>query len=219
MIFLFLKDRTKFLIILFLLFLLWTALTLTINLSLTSKKVVYLKNLMKVFARIIIIYDDMRLLKNIYNEFIVYYNRLNITELDCNKMLAIIAYKNLFPRDFANLQLNQGFIYTIFDKKNEFVETEIEKSIDERKQRISSGKEKLVSIRELNTVFVSKYLSSNGYRCLGKSDSELSDYVMGSLYGSEKEEYMHRKQILNDKLSKNNEKLQKEICELEYKKN
>lgn len=51
--------------------------------------------------------DDMRLLKNIYNEFIVYYNRLNITELDCNKMLAIIAYKNLFPRDFANLQLNQ----------------------------------------------------------------------------------------------------------------
>ena len=28
--------------------------------------------------------DDMRLLKNIYNEFVVYYNRLNITELDCN---------------------------------------------------------------------------------------------------------------------------------------
>ena len=36
--------------------------------------------------------DDMRLLKNIYNEFVIYYNRLNITELDCNKMLAIIAY-------------------------------------------------------------------------------------------------------------------------------
>src|SRR5699024_4179521 len=30
--------------------------------------------------------DDMRLLKNIYNEFVIYYNRLNITELDCNKM-------------------------------------------------------------------------------------------------------------------------------------
>ena len=35
--------------------------------------------------------DDMRLLKNIYNEFLIYYNRLNITELDCNKMLAIIG--------------------------------------------------------------------------------------------------------------------------------
>ena len=52
--------------------------------------------------------DDMRLLKNIYNEFVIYFNRLNITELDCNKMLAMIAYKNLFPRDFADLQLNQG---------------------------------------------------------------------------------------------------------------
>ncbi|EEE8582949.1 hypothetical protein CV241_004692, partial [Salmonella enterica subsp. enterica serovar Javiana] len=30
--------------------------------------------------------DDMRILKNIYNEFQVYYNKLNTTELDCNKM-------------------------------------------------------------------------------------------------------------------------------------
>lgn len=41
--------------------------------------------------------DDMRLLKNIYNEFVIYYNRLNITELDCNKMLAIIAYPKRNP--------------------------------------------------------------------------------------------------------------------------
>lgn len=61
--------------------------------------------------------DDMRLLKNIYNEFVIYFNRLNTTELDCNKMLAIITYKNLFPRDFAELQLNQGFVYTIFSEK------------------------------------------------------------------------------------------------------
>ena len=64
------------------------------------------------------VYENMRLLKNIYNEFVIYYNRLNITELDCNKMLAMMAYKNLFPRDFADLQLNQGFVYTLFDSKN-----------------------------------------------------------------------------------------------------
>ena len=67
--------------------------------------------------------DDMRLLKNIYNEFVVYFNRLNITELDCNKMLAIIAFKNLFPRDFADLQLNQGFVYTLFDSKELFIKS------------------------------------------------------------------------------------------------
>ncbi len=54
-------------------------------------------------------------LKNIYNEFVIYYNRLNITELDCNKMLAIIAYKKICSRAiFADLQLNQGFVYAIF---------------------------------------------------------------------------------------------------------
>ena len=68
----------------------------------------------------------MRLLKNIYNEFVVYFNRLNITELDCNKMLAIIAFKNLFPRDFADLQLNQGFVYTLFDSKELFIKEESE---------------------------------------------------------------------------------------------
>lgn len=71
--------------------------------------------------------DDMRLLINVYNEFLVYYNRLNITELDCNKMLAIIAYKNLFPHDFGDLQLNQGFVYTLFNSKDTFIEKEVKK--------------------------------------------------------------------------------------------
>ena len=49
--------------------------------------------------------DDMRLLKNIYNEFMIYYNRLNIIEPDYNKMLAIIAYKNLFPSDLSLIHI------------------------------------------------------------------------------------------------------------------
>ena len=44
--------------------------------------------------------DDMRLLKNVCNEFLVYYHRLNTTELNFNKMFAMITYKNLFQRDF-----------------------------------------------------------------------------------------------------------------------
>lgn len=78
--------------------------------------------------------DDMRLLKNIYNEFVIYYNRLNITELDCNKMLAIIAYKNLFPRDFADLQLNQGFVYTLFSKKASLLKMKFQKSKEKSKK-------------------------------------------------------------------------------------
>lgn len=86
--------------------------------------------------------DDMRLLKNIYNEFIIYFNRLNTTELDCNKMLAIITYKNLFPHDFSDLQLNRGFVYTLFSEKENFIKTEIE----EINKRIKKLKNKIVSI-------------------------------------------------------------------------
>lgn len=48
--------------------------------------------------------DDMRILKNIYNEFIVYNARISTTEQDANKLLAMIVYKNIFPRDFSDLQ-------------------------------------------------------------------------------------------------------------------
>lgn len=37
--------------------------------------------------------DDMRILKNICNEFSIYDSRLNITELNPNKLMAMIAYK------------------------------------------------------------------------------------------------------------------------------
>lgn len=111
--------------------------------------------------------DDMRLLKNIYNEFVIYFNRLNTTELDCNKMLAIITYKNLFPRDFAKLQLNQGFVYTVFCKKDSFIEdkiTEMKEDIVVRKQKLSALREEnLISMRELNAAFADKYLSNYYY--------------------------------------------------------
>ena len=104
--------------------------------------------------------DDMRLLKNVYNEFVIYYNRLNITELDCNKMLAIIAYKNLFPRDFANLQLNQGFVYTIFNSKEFFIAEETKKldnQILEKKHEIDMAKnEHFKTVEELNVYFDTK---------------------------------------------------------------
>ena len=119
--------------------------------------------------------DDMRLLKNIYNAFVIYYNRLNTIELDYNKMPAIIAYKNLFPRDFSDLQLNQGFIYTLFSKKDEFIQGEIigiQKKIQEKENIITSSKsEHLISIRELNAAFSDKYLRN--YNCDRYEDDEL----------------------------------------------
>lgn len=135
--------------------------------------------------------DDMRLLKNIYNEFVVYFNRLNITELNCNKMLAIIAYKNLFPRDFADLQLNQGFVYTIFDSKELFIKEESEnlsEKISEVVQKIELVKnEHLKTIKELDVVF---------------EDKRPTDYWgKQELSEADKKDYAERKQVIEKRLN------------------
>lgn len=136
--------------------------------------------------------DDMRLLKNIYNEFVIYYNRLNITELDCNKMLAIIAYKNLFPRDFADLQLNQGFVYTLFGSKDMFIAEEVKRlaeMISEKNHEIEMAKnEHLKTIKELDAAF---------------EDKKPINYYgnKGNLSKEEQIEYSERKKALDNKLN------------------
>lgn len=164
--------------------------------------------------------DDMRLLKNIYNEFVIYFNRLNTTELDCNKILAVITYKNLFPRDFAKLQLNQGFVYTVFNGKDSFIEAEIKEmkeDIVERKQKLSALREEnLISMRELNAAFAYEYLSDH-YYWTDKNDNDLSYFVINNLSGNNKKEYLYRKQILEDKLTGKIDQLKQEIFALERK--
>lgn len=62
--------------------------------------------------------DEIRILKNITNEFLIYYKRLNMIELDLNKLFAIILYKNLFPRDFHELLSHKGAMYKFFATKD-----------------------------------------------------------------------------------------------------
>lgn len=163
--------------------------------------------------------DDMRLLKNIYNEFLIYFNRLNITELDCNKMLAIIAYKNLFPRDFADLQLNHGFVYTLFNTKDVFISIqmdEIKKSIEEKKNVICAAKHNhLKSIHELNVVFAQEYLSNYSWHSYDRD--RLQDFVSRHLHGNYLNRYSARKQELEMLLNADSCELEEEISLLEQK--
>ncbi|NLB65407.1 MAG: hypothetical protein GX803_02935 [Lentisphaerae bacterium] len=58
--------------------------------------------------------DEMRILRNIINEYVIYNRQINTTNLDHNRLLALITYKNLFPKDFTELQLDRGFVAEIF---------------------------------------------------------------------------------------------------------
>lgn len=125
----------------------------------------------------------MRILKNIYNEFLIYYSLLNITNLNCNKMLAIIAYKNISPRDFANLELNRDFVYTLFKSKNSFAFKEIEKLnkiIVVKKEKIQILKDKLLeTIEEWDVLFAHRNLGDTKW--YHYSGNELINYIVQNL--------------------------------------
>lgn len=150
--------------------------------------------------------DDMRLLKNIYNEFVIYFNRLNITELDCNKMLAIIAYKNLFPRDFADLQLNQGFVCTLFNNKEQFIAEEVKRlseKISEIDHKIELAKnEHLKTIKELDAAFEDK----KPIDCWNRKQD---------LSAADKKDYAARKQAIENRLNNTIPDLESEKSSLE----
>ena len=68
--------------------------------------------------------NDMRLLRNIANEYQQYRNRLCSmaqTPLNPTKLLGMIVYKNYYPRDFARLHNREGKVYQCINSKKEFV--------------------------------------------------------------------------------------------------
>lgn len=83
---------------------------------------------MELVKRLSLYVDDMRVLKNICNEFIVYHEKLNtsFSEQGNSRLLAMIVYKNLFPKDFSDLQVGRGYVYTLFAEKGSFIRDKIE---------------------------------------------------------------------------------------------
>ncbi|MGU8911639.1 YobI family P-loop NTPase, partial [Clostridium perfringens] len=79
--------------------------------------------------------DDMRLLTNIYNEFLIYYKKLVIERknktLSSDNLLAIIVYKNLYPVDFTKLQNRDGMVYNVFSEKSSIADKAIFKLYEE----------------------------------------------------------------------------------------
>ena len=159
--------------------------------------------------------DDMRLLKNICNEFLIYYYRLNTTDIKYNKMMAMITYKNLFPKDFSELQLNQGFVYSLFAHKNDFINEQkenIKSQIIEENEKIEYiKKENLESVEELKMILESKrdkiddmlYLSSNRQR----AENELTQW--------EKTEYINRKEAIENRSQNKIKDIELKISSLE----
>jgi hypothetical protein len=82
----------------------------------------FAKNIGMQFLREVSLYiDDMRLIHNIFNEFVIYYERLKSESLDVVKLLAMMIYKNVYSNDFENLHHGKGALFEICNNKSEYL--------------------------------------------------------------------------------------------------
>lgn len=108
---------------------------------------------------------DMRLLKNIANEYVQYRGKLE-QGISCEKLLGMIVYKNYHPKDFADLHDCKGMVYSLLNLKEVFVAKKIEEIEADNKQkqelRERHLKERQIKETELRRIYVDAYRDKFG---------------------------------------------------------
>ncbi|MBI0095807.1 MULTISPECIES: hypothetical protein [Gilliamella] len=110
--------------------------------------------------------DDIRLIKNICNEYIIYKKKLphQASWFKKENLLAIIVYKNIFPEDYSltRLGLGQGVVHRIIEslikQRNSIYQTQIEqldKAIQSKKDIIKMKETNhLENVDELKALYI-----------------------------------------------------------------
>lgn len=113
--------------------------------------------------------SDMRILQNIYNEFVLYKTTLkigqNLTLLD-EPMLALIIFKNLYPQEFADLQMETGVVKQAFKDKLNFVfekRTALQERINDSTKILENiHKEIFSTVKQLKYAFLCEITNNIG---------------------------------------------------------
>lgn len=112
--------------------------------------------------------NDMRMIKNISNEYAQYCSRLS-SSLSKEKLLAMILYKNHHPDDFAKLHDGTGYVYSFFDLRKK-LEDSLLKEIEEKNDSIEKMRsqyyiDRALSESELRRIYVDEYFERLGVFC------------------------------------------------------
>lgn len=143
--------------------------------------------------------------------------RLNNTDLNWDKMLAMIVYKNIFPRDFSDLQLAKGYVHELFENKPILIKRTL-KDLNDQKQKLVDNidrikNETLISIEELDDAYNAKYERIPKSRYSSSGFTEEGDRLYKE-YISEKE---LRRKAIQDKQDEKLPEYEKELAEKERK--
>lgn len=91
----------------------------------------------KFLIKVSLFIDNSRLIKNIANEYYIYSKFIKLQNRKPHtkfiKLLSLIIYKNLFPKDFNLLYFNKGYLAELFNKEA-FAKRQ-EKSVEEYKNK------------------------------------------------------------------------------------
>jgi hypothetical protein len=88
--------------------------------------------------------QDMRILTNIVNEYVQYRSKLceyNKQQLDQTKLLAMIVYKNYFPKDFADLHRRKGKVYDCISNKRRYIDEALSNLNEQENKVLEAEKE------------------------------------------------------------------------------
>ncbi|MET3391663.1 hypothetical protein ABIC33_002302 [Variovorax sp. 1140] len=104
--------------------------------------------------------NDLRLIQNIFNEYAIYVANLETDGenlFDANKLLAILIYKNVYPRDFEQLHRGAGNLAEILNHQHELIrqgEARYRNEIEELEKRLEAGERQTPSdLRELRQIY------------------------------------------------------------------
>ncbi|TCI22332.1 hypothetical protein [Exiguobacterium sp. SL-9] len=146
--------------------------------------------------------SDMRVLKNICNEYLIFRSALNNSGIVQNKLFAIIVYKNIYPKDYSELLYGKGNLVNVFKSKNIILKKilEIKKAEVEKKTKLlyEIENEFLDELDELAMVYLRKVEFLNT-----SNEIQLNNKIFKMSSKSEMIEFMNLVQQL-DPLSEQN---------------
>lgn len=111
------------------------------------------------FIREVSLYiDDMRLINNIINEFVIYDSKIGSDSLNRIKLLAIVIYKNIYPNDFERLHHGKGALHSVCELRLSLIKNrkrDIEEEITSIRTALSASQDEVATnIEELIKIFL-----------------------------------------------------------------
>lgn len=145
--------------------------------------------------------DDYRLLVNIRNEYQVF--KAHLDSSDLNQLLALIGYKNKYPKKFDDLQNGKGSINELLNKfsainyqKKNNLQNEVQNLIKKHKENIAESEDEIL---------VLDFMRTNQRSFI----NNLNEYKLGT-------DYYYREYKLPYELGKSKKQTYEEYSKTEY---